>query len=88
MAISRAQLLVDLLPGLNELFGTEYENYDTTWAVYADHNLNDMTWQVKRIIPWLDHDSSNSRLHPPPFKVKDAKDELDAYKKFMEQTNG
>jgi len=88
MAISRAQLLKELLPGLNELFGTEYEKYDTTWAVYANYDQSDMTWQVKRIIPWLDHDSSDGSFHPLPFKVKDAKDELDAYKKFMEQTNG
>lgn len=85
MAVSRAQLLVDLLPGLNELFGTEYENYDTTWAVYADYHQNDMTWQVKRIIPWLDYIPSDGDPRPP-FKVTKAKDELDAYKKFMEQT--
>jgi len=84
MAISRAELLKELLPGLNELFGTEYEKYDTTWAVYADCNLNDMTWQVKRIIPWLDRDPrvSDFNVH----KVTEAKDELDAYKKFMERT--
>jgi len=85
MAISRAELLKELLPGLNELFGTEYEKYDTAWAVYADCNLNDMTWQVKRIIPWLDYIPDDGDLHSP-FKVKDAKDELDAYKKFMELT--
>ena len=28
MAISRADLLKELLPGLNELFGMEYKNYD------------------------------------------------------------
>ena len=28
MAISRAQLLKELLPGLNALFGMEYERYD------------------------------------------------------------
>lgn len=27
MAISRADLLKELLPGLNELFGVEYKNY-------------------------------------------------------------
>ncbi len=27
MAISRAQLLKELLPGLNALFGMEYKNY-------------------------------------------------------------
>ena len=28
MAISRAQMLKELLPGLNALFGLEYEKYD------------------------------------------------------------
>ena len=28
MAISRAQMLKELLPGLNALFGLEYERYD------------------------------------------------------------
>ena len=28
MAISRAQLLKELLPGLNALFGLEYEKYE------------------------------------------------------------
>ena len=28
MAISRAQLLKELFPGLNALFGLEYEKYD------------------------------------------------------------
>mgnify|MGYP001403502482 FL=1 len=30
MAISRAQLLKELLPGLNALFGLEYEKYEDT----------------------------------------------------------
>jgi len=30
MAISRAELLKELLPALNELFGKEYEKYDMT----------------------------------------------------------
>lgn len=86
MAVSRAQLLVDLLPGLNELFGTDFENIDTTWAVYADYDQSDMTWKVKRIIPWLDRDPRESDFNV--HKVIEAKDELDAYKKFMERTNG
>ena len=84
MAISRAELLKELLPGLNELFGTEYENHDTTWAVYADYQHHDMTWQVKRIVPWLDRDPRESDFNV--HKVVDAVDELAAFKKFMEQT--
>ena len=32
MAISRAQLMKELLPGLNALFGMEYKNL-TTWSL-------------------------------------------------------
>lgn len=94
MAISRAQLLVDLLPGLNELFGTEYENYDTTWAVYADYCYDDREWKVSKIEQWWDSKhlkkgaNGNKSLRAGVHKITDAKDELDAYKKFMERTNG
>lgn len=94
MAISRAQLLVDLLPGLNELFGTDFENIDTTWAVYADYDQSDMTWKVAKIEQWWDYKhlkkgrNGNTYLPRGVHKVIEAKDELDAYKKFMERTNG
>ena len=38
MAISRAQLLKELLPGLNALFGAEYEEYRAeNEALYLAH---------------------------------------------------
>ena len=39
MAISRAQLLKELLPGLNALFGLEYDNYENEHAeIYETEN--------------------------------------------------
>ena len=39
MAISRAQLLKELLPGLNALFGLEYEKYENEHAeIYETEN--------------------------------------------------
>lgn len=84
MAISRAALLKELLPGLNELFGMEYENYETTWAVYADYQQHDMTWQVKKIVPWLSRDPKGSDFNV--HKITDAMDEIAALKKFTELT--
>lgn len=83
MAISRAELVKELLPGLNKLFGTEYEKYDTTWAVYADYSCEDMEWRVGKIEPWWrsKHAESMQRV----YKVTDAVDELAAYKKFMKE---
>ena len=36
MAISRAQLLKELLPGLNALFGLEYQKYEDEHAEIYD----------------------------------------------------
>ena len=37
MAISRAQMLKELLPGLNALFGLEYDKYEDD-GDYDDHD--------------------------------------------------
>ena len=85
MALSRAEMLKELLPLLNELFDIEYEKDRTTWAVYAECQLHDMTWKITEIVPWYErHNDEEGR--PPPFKATDCRDEIDAYKKFMEQT--
>ena len=70
---------------LEELLDTIGRELSTTWAVYADFQQHDMSWQVKRIVPWLDRDLEDPPM-AAPFRVVDAVDELDAYKKFMEQT--
>lgn len=56
----------------------------TTWAVYADYYHEDMTWRVTKIVPWLSRDPEGTDFNV--FRVPDCRDEIDAYKKFMEQT--
>lgn len=82
MAISRAQLLAELLPALNDMFGLDYEGFATTWAVYADYDHADMTWKVGKIERWI---PGKHREMRHVYKVTEAVDEVEAYKKFMEQ---
>ena len=56
----------------------------TTWAVYADYYHEDMTWRVTKIVPWLSRDPEGTDFNV--FRVPDCRDEIDAYKNFMEQT--
>ena len=39
MAISRAQLVKELEPGLNALFGLEYKQYGEQWAEFSTLKL-------------------------------------------------
>ena len=41
MAISRAQLVKELEPGLNALFGMEYDRYDSEHAEIYDTDTSD-----------------------------------------------
>ena len=41
MAISRAQLVKELEPGLNALFGLEYKQYGEQWAEIFDTDIKD-----------------------------------------------
>jgi hypothetical protein len=85
MAISRAQLLAELLPALNELFGLEYEK---GWAV---HHKNG---KITKVEPWdgLKHMKLKGKKRisrPNIIHINEAIDELDAYmkaKKALEQT--
>jgi len=45
MAISRAQLLKELLPGLNALFGLEYARYDDEHAACYDAEASDRSFE-------------------------------------------
>ena len=38
MAISRAQLVKELEPGLNALFGLEYKQYGEQWLKFSTQN--------------------------------------------------
>lgn len=82
MAISRATLLKELLPGLNELFGTEYER---GWAVHADYYYDDQTWRILKVEPWnpLKHDVTKGIMH-----IKEAQDEMDAYTQAKKALEG
>ena len=82
MAISRAQLLKDLLPTLNEIFNKELESLPNTWAVYADYHHEDMTWQIAKIEPWIESKHAESMQHI--YKITDQIDEMGAYKAFMQ----
>ena len=59
------------------------ESLSTTWAVFADYHHENMTWRVGKVERWDNGRHFNS---PSTHKVTNATDELDAYKKFMEQT--
>ena len=45
MAISRSQLLKELLPGLNALFGLEYDNYDNEHAEIYDTETSERSFE-------------------------------------------
>lgn len=79
MAISRAQLLVELLPALNELFGLEYEK---GWAV---HHKNG---QITKVEPWdgLRHMKLKGKKRisrPNVLHIDEACDEMEAYAQAM-----
>ena len=45
MAISRAQLVKELEPGLNALFGLEYKQYGEQWAEIFDTETSDRAFE-------------------------------------------
>ena len=45
MAISRAQLVKELEPGLNALFGLEYKNYGEQWTEIFDTETSDRAFE-------------------------------------------
>ena len=45
MAISRAQLFKELIPGLNKLFGLEYKKYDNEWNSIFDVESSDRSFE-------------------------------------------
>lgn len=57
------------------------ENPPPRWRVYADYDINSMRWIPRKI------ELSNSNPTTKTFIIEDAIDEMDAYKKFMEQVN-
>ena len=47
MAISRAQLAKELEPGLNALFGMEYDRYENETAEIFETESSDRAFEVK-----------------------------------------
>ena len=45
MAISRAQLVKELEPGLNALFGLEYKQYADEWTEIFDTETSDRAFE-------------------------------------------
>ena len=45
MAISRSQLLKELLPGLNALFGLEYEKYENEHAEFYETENSERSFE-------------------------------------------
>ena len=45
MAISRSQLVIELEPGLNALFGLEYARYDQEWKGIFDVESSDRAFE-------------------------------------------
>jgi len=53
MAISRAQLLKELLPGLNALFGLEYDKYENEHAEIYETETQSVALRKKSNCPGL-----------------------------------
>ena len=51
MAISRAQLLKELLPGLHAIFGTEYNRYENESAVLFDEEKSNRAFEEEVLFP-------------------------------------
>ena len=45
MPISRSQLMKELEPGLNALFGMEYDRYDDEWAEIFETESSDRAFE-------------------------------------------
>lgn len=54
MAISRKQLLAELLPGLNKLFGIEYEKYGGGYRYQRNRQVHGLEG-VNKIVIELSH---------------------------------
>jgi hypothetical protein len=53
MAISRAQLLKELLPGLNALFGMEYSRYGEEHKEIYESETSERSFEEETKLVWL-----------------------------------
>ena len=84
MAISRAQLLKELLPALNELFGMEYE---MGWAVFHKRK------RVTKVEPWDSSEHTHMKkgkrvIRPGIMHIINVPDELGAYTEATRRLEG
>lgn len=84
MAVTLKEMRPFTEAALRDMLEDMEQKARTTWAVYADYYHEDMTWRITKIVPWLSRDPKGTDFNV--FKMTDCRDEIDAYKKFMEQT--
>jgi hypothetical protein len=51
MAITRGQILKELVPGLNAIFGTEYSRYENEHAVLFDEESSNRAFEEEVLFP-------------------------------------
>ena len=71
MAISRAQLVKELEPGLNALFGLEYKNYANETAEIFDQESSDRAFEEEVMLSGF----ANAAVKPCLLYTSDAADE-------------
>ena len=54
MAITRGQILKELVPGLNAIFGTEYSRYENEHAVLFDEESSNRAFEEEVLFPGFD----------------------------------
>lgn len=75
MAITRAELLQELLPGLDALFGTDYIN---RWIAFIDYSKPPGN-QIIKIARWDKEANARGDYVYGVIDIAYARDELDAY---------
>ena len=60
MAITRGQLLKELVPGLNAIFGTEYSRYEDEAAVLFDQESSNRAFEEEVLFPGF----GEAQIHP------------------------
>ena len=81
MAISRAQLLKELLPGLNALFGMEYSRYGEEHAEIYESETSERSSKKKQNYLVLDKHLLKTKVQPSPMTMLKKRSQLDTITK-------
>ncbi len=84
MAIKLSEMRENLTLRLNDAFAEEYE---PSWAVYADYSFEDMSWCIGKVERW-NHGKHYKQMREAThrvIRVYDCRDEIDAYMKVKKQ---